>query len=119
MCGKDKRPLGIFTGEGLRKLLMEHPELPIVFQAYVADFSGDYDYEYATSVTARIGEVLDCYQDFEEECTIFSERDNFEEVVREYLRFDFSGDELEDKIAATLAEYEPYWKKCIIVTVGN
>ena len=115
---EEKRPLGIFTGETLRKLLMEHPELPIAFKTDCTEFTGEYDYEYASSVTARIGEILDCYQDFEE-CMIFSDREDFEEAVREYLRFDFSGDELEDKITAMLAEYEPYWKKCILVTVGN
>ena len=115
---EEKRPLGIFTGEGLRKILMEHPELPVVFQVNTEEFTGEYKYEFASSAIAQIGEILDCVQDIDE-CWIFVDRDSFEDSVRDSLPYGLTDDEVQAEVAATLAEYEPYWKKCIIVMVGN
>ena len=116
---EEKVQLGIITGEQVRKLLMEHPELPIAFEVDMSTFTGEYDYEYASSVTAQIGEILDCYQDIDG-CIIFSDRNDFEDRIRDDLSCILTiNDDFEAEVSAKLAEYEPYWKKCIIVTVGN
>lgn len=118
MCGKDKRPLGIFTGKNIRKMLLDNPDLPLVFLVNVEEFSGDYASEYASEAFASIGEILDCQQDIAE-CQIFTGRDDFEDAIRCSLPYGLTDDEIEAETTATLAEYEPYWKKCILVTVGN
>ena len=118
MSGKDKGPRGIFTGEQVRKLLAEHPELPIVFRIYTETLCGEWRYEFMSSAYAEIGEILDCCQNVEEEL-IFIDREEFKERVEDNLPYGLTTDEMEAEITATLAEYEPYWKKCIIVTVGN
>ena len=118
MCGKDKGSRGIFTGEQVRKLLAEHPELPIVFRICTETLCGEWRYEFMSSAYAEIGEVLDCYQNVEEEL-IFIDREEFKECVEENLPYGLTDDEIEAETTATLAEYEPYWKKCILVTVEN
>jgi len=115
---EEKRPLGIFTGEQVRKLLAEHPELPILFRVCTEELCGEWRYEFMSSAYAEIGEVLDCYQDVDEEL-IFIDREEFEDRIRDSLPYGLTDDEVEAETAAKLAEYEPYWKKCILVTVGN
>ena len=118
MCGKDKRPLGIFTGTNIREMTLKHPEIPLVFLVKVEEFSGDYASEFASEAFAREGEILDCYQDIDE-LRIFTDRHDFEDSVRDSLPYGLTDDEVQAEVAATLAEFEPYWKKCIIITVGN
>lgn len=113
-----KDSLGIFLDDELRKVLQENPDLPIICLTYLDQFSGEYDSEFATSVYAEVGEVLQCHQEFDE-LRIFTERDDFEEAV--YDSFPDAGfkSDIEEEVKKILEQYEPYWTKCIIITVGN
>lgn len=121
---EDKHPLGIFTGEDIRKTLLENPDLPLVFVVDVVDFSGEYDSEYASAANAYVGEILDISGVFrDDDFRVFTDRYEFEEVLYDEIRLDAEDDAPQEKLDAELdrrlAEYKPYWKKCIIVTVGN
>lgn len=111
------------SGDELKKLIAAHPDLPIVFEANgEANFS-DYPITVCTYVRASIGEVLDCQQDIADDC-IFTDRDEFADCVQEYIYdtspYDDRPDSYYIQEAKRLVEsYEPYWKKCILVTVGN
>ena len=122
MNEKKKRPLGLFTGTNIRELTFQHPDLPIVFLVDVCDFTGEYDSEYASSAIGEIGEILDCEQDIDE-CRCFHDRETFEEELYDKIRIEADDDTPQEEVEAEckrqLAEYEPYWKKCIIVRVGN
>lgn len=99
----------------LRKMILENPDLPLLI-----DVDEEVKGCVATSVSVRIGEVLDCDQKIDEECT-FTDRIYFEERVGDYYYdewCDMSDAESDKYIAEKVAEYEPYWKKCIIVYVG-
>lgn len=103
----------------LKKLIAEHPDYDIVFLAGdEANPNGEYGYMYCTNIRFEIGEILDAgYIDTD---IIFCDRDDFEEKVREDLEdMDGSDEEYEETVKATLAKYEPYWKKVIVIYADN
>ncbi len=113
-----ENPLQIFLDDNLRKVLQENPDLPVICLTYLDQFTGEYDSEFATCVHAEIGEVLNCNQEFNE-LRIFTDRDDFEDAV--YDSFPDAGfnENIEKEVKDILSQYEPYWTKCIIITVGN
>ena len=117
---KKYRPLGMFTAQTdeLKKLIAEHPNLPIVVivsSDVVAD--DDYAWWYAPDIRFTMGEILDCEQDINDEKT-YIDRDDFEEDLADILGdsgdYDETTDEEFDKIVQEeLKKYEPYWKQVI------
>ena len=117
---KKYRPLGMFTAQTdeLKKLIAEHPDLPIVVivsSDVVAD--DDYAWWYAPDIRFTMGEILDCEQDINDEKT-YIDRDDFEEDLADILGdsgdYDETTDEEFDKIVQEeLKKYEPYWKQVI------
>ena len=134
MKDKEKWPTGVVMNNAeIRKLILENPDLPIVFRANDDANNGDYTYMFCTYVYAQIGEVLDCEQDIDEEI-IFTDRESFEDAVYdkvmdeaedihysvyEKIASELSELDIEDEVKRVMSEYEPYWKKCILITVGN
>ena len=120
MLDREKQPTGLMhSGEQLRKLLLEYHGLPLVVFAKDSANSGDYYAMSCTDISAEVGEFLDCQQEIRDEC--FTSRDHFRDEVYDFVDFnsDLEEDELEDAVEEVLEEYEPYWKSCIILTVGN
>lgn len=123
---KIKAPLEIFTGDNIRQMLLDNPDLPIAFLAEVESFSGEYVTEFASSAQTEIGELLDCYQTVDE-CRIFTDRDEFKELLEDQIWYDAPADLskeetdkwVENELKEQLAEYDKHWKKCILITVGN
>ena len=118
---KKYRPLGMFTAQTdeLKKLIAEHPNLPIVVivnSDVVAD--DDYAWWYAPDIRFTMGEILDCEQDINDEKT-YTDRDDFEEDVRYCIENDddlmesITDEEYEKEVKRILDEYEPYWKDVI------
>ena len=110
-----KRSLDLLhTTDELRRLILENPDLPLLVCTYedAADSVCD-------RVSVEIGEFLDCEQEYDDE-HIFTDRDYFEEAVTDYYYNDFDGtdDEFDEFINSKLDEFEPYWKKCIIMYCG-
>lgn len=118
----EKLPTGVlFAAQDVRKLMMENPDLPVCFLATEEANTGDYNTMFCTSVHAEIGEILDCQQDINDEI-IFTDRDHFEDEL--YCMLDYSDDfdseeAIDTEFKRLVAEYEPYWRKCILVTIGN
>ena len=117
---REYRPLGMFTAQTdeLKKLIAEHPDLPIVVlvgSEVVAD--DDYNWWYAPDISFSFGEILDCEQDVND-VKIYTDRDDFEEDLRDLMwdLDEFEGaaeEEFEEAVKERLADYEPYWKKVI------
>ena len=120
MTELEKRPTGLLhSGEEIRKLIMEHPDLPLVILANDEANTGEYSTMFCSSLYAEVGEFLDCMQEIEDEHA-FTDREEFEDYVADsFYDFDGSEKEKEQAIENRIMEYEPYWKPCIIVTVGN
>lgn len=121
MDNSEKKPLPyVRQFDKLRKLIIENPDLPICF--FATDTACDYDYSSCScdDVSAEIGEILNCQQTIKDEI-VFTDRDDFEEAVYDALSDgdDESEAAIEAKVPLVVAEYDPYWVKCIIVTVSN
>lgn len=129
----EHKPLGycIQSSEKLRKLIMENPNMPIMVEVESElIFDDHYTSWIAPSINCVIGEVLDCDQTINDE-RIYMDRIEFEEDVYDWLDNTYyadkvmngeSGpldDEVEQKAKEILAEYEPYWKKVIIIYAGT
>jgi hypothetical protein len=104
----------------LRQLIIDNPGLPLlVFAGEDANCGGDYNYTSCSRVRASIGEFLDCAQTVND-CRVFEDRDDFEEELKDcYSDFNGSDAEFDQFIENILREYEPYWKRCIILYVDN
>lgn len=120
MRDEEKQPTGlVHSADKLRQFILDNPDLPLIVFASDEANNGDYSYMSCDSVDVEVGEFLDCMQDVNDEYC-FTDRDKFAEQIEESL-YDFDGtdQELEDEVKRRVAEYEPYWKRCIIVRVGN
>lgn len=121
MTQEERNSTGILSSaQELRQLVIDNPDLPLlVFAGEEANCGGDYSLMSCSSVRAYIGEFLDCCQTVND-CKCYTDRDDFQEDL-ENLHYDFDGsdDEFEIFIENQLLEYEPYWKKCIILSVDN
>ena len=108
----------------IRKLILEHPELPIVFMANEDANNGDYSLMFCAVATAEIGEILDCWQDINPDVT-YTDRDDFREAIDEHIygflnQYDNHDDAWFDaEIKRIEGLYEPYWRDCILIKVGN
>ena len=117
----------------LRKLILENPDLSIMVEVETELCLDDtYTSWIAPSINFRIGEVLDCDQHINDE-RIYFDRQEFEDDLYDWLENDYyaegetpDGDrdepteeEVDRKAKEVLAEYEPYWKKAIIIHAGT
>lgn len=121
MTQEERKPTGLLNSAGgLRQLLIDNPNLPlVVFVSKDANYGGDYNYTSYSCVSARLGEFLDCSQ-MVNDCRCYCDRDNFQEdLEHNYADFDGSDDEFEIFIENQVMEYEPYWKDCIILWVDK
>ena len=121
MLDREKQPTGLMhSGEQLRKLLLEYPELPVIVFANDSANSGDYACLSCMDISVEVGEFLDCQQEYND-CYCFTDRDEFRDEIAENVFFgqEITDEELERETERIFAEYEPYWKPCIIMTVGN
>ena len=120
MRESEKRPTGLLnSGDKLRKVLLENPDLPLLVFAGDGANNGDYGYMSCTYIHVEVGEFLDCQQDINDE-RCFTDREEFEDEARDnYCDFDGSEQEFEQFIENLILPYEPYWKKCIILYVNN
>lgn len=115
-------PLGMYTQgtDELKKLISEYPDYPVVVLCateLVADDS--YCSWFAPRISFRLGEILDCDQDVNDE-RIFTDREEFEDELRDQLANmdeyeNLPDEEFETVFKTRLSEYEPFWKKVIVI----
>lgn len=107
--------------DGLKKLIEENPELPIVVLAGEDATDGDHSWMYCSCISFSIDEILDCdYLDYGD--TVFTDRDRLEEKVTDDLYEEYSEkseEEYESAVKKKLQELEPYWKKVIAIWATN
>lgn len=111
------------NSEKLKQLIAEHPDYPIIVMASDDVNNGDYQWALAGNVTFSVAEILNAYQDVDEE-RIYTDRDEFVVELSEHI-YDIMTAELDDaepseeavdeRIAAELKRYEPYWEKVIMI----
>ena len=120
---REFRALDMFAAQTdeLKKLIEEHPDYPIVVLVnsdVVAD--DDYCWWYAPSLRFRLGEILDCDQDINDE-KVFSDRSDFEKAIRyrfecdDSISEDITDEEFDQLVKKEMQKYEPYWKDVIVI----
>lgn len=115
----EKKGTGILNSTNeLRKLILEHPELPLLVFAGENSNNGEWGYMACSYTKAEIGEFLDCEQTVDD-LRCFTDRADFQEEMEQNSNFTGTDEEFTEYIKARMAEYEPYWKPCIILYVDN
>lgn len=114
--------------ETLRQLMIDNPDLPLVILAGDHTIANDCKYLPSNIISCEVGEFLDCKQRYLQD--VFTDREYFRDVVDETL-FDalfYPKTKSEVTLDATLfykavdnvvAQYDQYWKSCILVKVDN
>lgn len=132
-----KTPTGLLhSTDKLRQLIIENPELPLlvfskenpelpllVFSKEKAGAEG-YCWRACGEIEAAIGEFMDCFFEDEDEvncfCRVFTSRADLEEAVEKLCEIhEINFEECSYFVRNEMEKYEPYWKPCIILTVGN
>ena len=117
------RTFNVHNTDELRQMIIDNPDLPLVVLADEAANPGDYLTMFCSSIHAEIGEILDCNQEINDEIC-YTDREQFEEDIFDKIDiltgYDDRPNEWYEQEAQRIAsEYEPYWRKCILLTVGN
>ena len=125
MMEQEKRPTSLLTAtDELRQLIIDNPDVPMLVFASEDCNSGDYSYMCCGGCHAALGEFLDCMQEVNDE-RVYTDRDEFGEVLadhlyyQEYRNWDGTDDEWDSYVKRRIAEYDPYWRTCIILYVDN
>ena len=103
----------------LKKLILKHPDVPIVC-IVDSDVCCDDGMWFAPDIRFKMGEVLNCEQNVNDE-RIFFDRIEFAEKLAEKMEYDPECEELSDEdfekaVKEKLEEYEPYWTDVIQIT---
>ncbi len=124
MTREERKPTGLLhSADELKQLIVENPDLPILVFAGDNANNGDYPYMSCSYVSAEKGEFLDCEQQIDE-CKCYTDRDDFEEDVFDVLVndeqcVDLSDEEFNSVVKQKIAEYDEFWKSCIILRVDE
>lgn len=107
--------------EKLKQLIAEYPDYPIVVLAGEEANIGDYSWMYCSSVSFRIGEILDAdFSDYDD--SVFTDRDRLEEFVEDMMYDEYAGkseEEINAVVKAKIAELEPSWVNVIAIYADN
>jgi hypothetical protein len=108
----------------IRKLILENPDLPIVFKAGSEEDLYAFPCYYAKKISAKIGEVLDADVPFNT-TYVYDDKKEFINDVVDYVETEYgevTGDNAEEKFEYTVKsfdivkEFESHWRKAIIIT---
>lgn len=112
----------LHDADKFKQEILENADLPIMVLVD-ANVDTDFGTVICQHVSFSRGEIFDCSQMINSE-KVYSDRELFEDDLREYLAnspdtFDMSDDEFDTLVKQELAEYEPYWKPCLLLYVDN
>lgn len=124
MTNQERKQTGLLhSADELKRLVLEHQELPILVLAGDNANTGDYGFMSCSRVRAQEGEFLDCKQKIDA-CKCYTDRDDFEDDVADFLAGeeqyrDLPDDEFNALVEQTVNEYDDFWKPCILLLVDN
>ena len=124
MTSKERKPSGLLhLADGLKQLIAENPDLPILVFAGDDANNGDHSYMSCSYIKAYKGEFLDCAQTVDD-CMCYTDKDIFKNDVANFLADKeqyrhLPLDEFFSIVKRTVNEYDDFWKPCIILHVDN
>ena len=104
-------------GEELRELMTKNPELPVVFEANCGGETGWYVME---KVAVTMSEVLTIDGPVPDKA--YCDREELEEDIEKAVFAEGTYDDTNEIYLEALERskaYEPYWTKCILVSIGG
>lgn len=111
----------IMQSSDLRKILSEHPDLPLVILVESDVVQDDYGFWFGSRYYCKLGEVLDYTPTEVSDEHSYTDRTDFEEAVESFVcesaERGLTDEELKERTKAIMDRYEPYWKKAILVYV--
>ena len=119
----------LYKTDLLKKLILENLELPLLVFAGEEAYNSDFGWTSCSDVPSEIGEFLDAETDFmtnNEYGMIYEDRIQFEENLADWLEANerenhpgMTEDEWDAEVERRIREFDPYWKKCIVLYVNN
>ena len=120
----------LYKTDLLKKLILENPELPLLVFAGSEACPEDWSSCACSDVRAEIGEFLDVETEFmsyyADNGMCYNDRIQFEEDLADWLEDNerenhpgMTEDEWDAEVEIRIREFDPYWKKCIILHVNN
>ena len=119
----------LYKTDLLKKLILENPELPLLVFAGSEACPEDWGSCACSDVYACIGEYLDAETEFmsnDDMGMCYEDRFQFEEDLADWLEYNerenhpgMTEDEWDAEVERRICEFDPYWKKCIILRVDN
>ena len=107
--------------DGLRRIILENPDLPIVILADESSVIDNGAWTYCSKVSFKVEEMLDCeYYDYGD--MVITDRDRLEEIIEDRLYDEYHDkpeSEYDAAIKAEVEKFEPYWKKVIAIYATN
>lgn len=95
----------------LKELVLSNPDLPVIIQVFNR-YDGEYEaVSLYTNPEAVIGEFFDHKKLHDFDDNPFTNREDLADAIREESDFELT----EAELNAKLAEYESFWKPCILV----
>ena len=109
------------NAEKLRKVMVEHPNLPVVFECANENYDSSFYTDYMKIV---VGEVFNSKEYGDE--YVITDRDDLEDRLYDLYEIGpadceytwGTGETADEWVNRKLAESEKYWVPCIIVSVG-
>lgn len=122
-----RRPLGLFAEntDRLRKIILEHPDYPIVVKVD-QEVVGNDDYAWwlAPCISFEIEELLDCHidniLDIEVDLNVFFDRDDFKDYIEDVMCCTREFDDLSDEefnrvLNEEFHKFDDYWVPAIVI----
>lgn len=108
------------NAEKLRKVMIEHPTLPVVFECASGNYYSSF---YTDDMEIVVGEVFNSKEYGDE--YVITDRDDLEDRLYDIykygdvssLDYDYGGLTADEWVSRKMAESEKYWIPCIIVSV--
>ena len=122
-----RRPLGLFAEntDRLRKIILEHPDYPIVVKvAQEVVGNDDYAWWLAPCISFEIEELLDCHidniLDIEVDLNVFFDRDEFKDYIEGVICCTCEFDDLSDEefnrvLNGEFHKFDDYWVPAIVI----
>ena len=109
--------------DDLKRLILEHPDYPIVVLAGEEANGGDYSWMFCSDISFSVGEVLTVETPYDAEI-VCCDRDTFYEEMQSWLEdrpecAEMTDAEFEERLQREPEKYDDYWEKVIVVWASN
>lgn len=106
----------------LRKLMQEHPDIPVVVLADEESACADYAWTYCSRVRCAMSQILDVKTPYDGEESVFTDKEEFRDAIAEVIDAEHptvTDRVLDEMVEAEFKKYEEYWRDVIAIYASN